>query len=563
MAARDRVNPGSRAARALRLSLVLAGMLAAAGAAAERPRTYAITDARIVTAPGAVIARGTLLLRDGLVEAVGANVVVPADAEVIKAEAGWTVYPALIDAASSVGLDTEAPAAPASRGRNGEEPQRAGSPHELPAVHPEAAVVGQIDARHSSVARHREMGFAAAQVLPLKGIFRGESAVLMLRDGPPAELILRPHLAQVVALESASFMAGQYPSSKFGAVATVRQALLDARRAGEWNARWTAHPAGMVPPEFRASDAGLLAVLSGERPLAWVALTALDPGRCASIATEFGLKGGMLVARGLGDRPADLAAAGMPVLLPLEMPAKPELGTADDALEASLEDMQVYLDAPRLPAALEQAGISVAFVTAGMKNPRRFTENLAALVKAGLGPDQALAAVTTTPARLLGLSGVLGTLEPGKQANVMIVDGDLFDGKAKLRHLFVQGYHEQFKAEAAAGDPSAVVDPRGRWTVTTEVMGRSSESSWNIGGERDAWTGSSESARSGKRDFTSVTLKGNALTVVSPGQGGEMQVTVVITGDEFRGESTMTSQRGSVTMKLEGRRAAGPQGGKP
>ncbi len=561
MAARDPGTSRSRAARVPALILAFAGVLAAAGAVAERPRTYAITGARIVTAPGAVIARGNLVLRDGLIEAVGAGVAVPADAEVIEAEAGWSVYPALIDAASTVGLDTEAPAA--ARGRPGEEPPRTGSPHELKAVHPEAAVVDQLDTRHTSVARHREMGFGAAQVLPLKGVFRGESAVLMLRDGPAAELILNPHLFQVAALETASFMSGQYPSSKFGAVATVRQALLDARRAGEWRARWMADPSGLAPPEFRASDAALLEVLGGERPLAWVALSALDPGRFAGIASEFGLEGGMVVARGLGDRAADLAAAHMPVLLPLEMPAKPELGTDADVFEASLDELQSYLDAPRLPGTLRKAGVDVAFVTAGMKSPRRFTENLAALVKAGLSPDEALAGVTTTPARLLGLSRVLGTLEPGKQANVMVVAGDLFDGKAVVRHLFVQGHHQLFEGEKPAGDPSAVVDPRGRWTVSTEVMGRTAESSWTIAGEREAWTGFSESARAGRRDFSSVVLKGNALTVVSPGQGGEMKVTVVIDGDAFKGESTMSSERGSVTMKLEGRRAAAPQGSKP
>ncbi|MCC7259369.1 MAG: amidohydrolase family protein [Gammaproteobacteria bacterium] len=559
MAARDQGRLRSRAARAL----AICAALAAAGAHADRPRTYAITGARIVSAPGTVIEQGTLVLRDGLVEAVGAGIAVPPDAEVIPAEAGWTVYPALVDAAATVGLDTEASAAPAPRGRNGEEPPRPGSPHELKAVHPEAAVVDQLDVHHASVARHREMGFGAAQVLPLKGVFRGESAVLMLRDGPPAELVLRPHGAQVVALETASFMARQYPSSKFGAVAAVRQAFLDARRAGEWNARWTANPAGMAPPEFRASDAALLAALAGERPLAWVTLAALDTGRFAGIATEFGLQGGMVIARGLGDRADTLVAAGMPVLLPLELPAKPDLGSADDLLEANLEDMQAYLAAPHLPAELARAGVSVALVTAGMKNPRRFTENLGALVKAGLPADQALAAVTTTPARLLGLSAALGTLEPGKQANVMIVAGDLFDGKATVRHLFVQGHHEKFEAAKVVGDPNAVVDPRGRWTVTTEVMGRTAESTWTIAGERDAWTGSSESARAGKRDFTSVTLQGNALTVVSPGPGGEMKITVVLTGDAFKGESTMTSERGSVTMKLDGRRAAGPQESAP
>jgi hypothetical protein len=362
-----------------------------------------------------------------------------------------------------------------------------------------------------------------------------------------------------VALETGSFMARQYPSSKFGAVATVRQVLLDATRQGEWNNRYAANPAGMPPPEYHSSDAALLAVLHGGRPVVFVTINALDPGRFHNLADEFGLHG-LAVARGLGDRVDDLRAAGMPVLLPLEMPDKPELKDADDAIETSLRQMQASVFAPRLPAALEAAGVKVAFVTAGMKNPRRFPDNLAAIVKAGLSPDQALAAVTTTPAELLGLSRSMGTIEPGKQANLLIVEGGLFVDKPLLRHLFVEGYHEKIKAEKAIGDPNAVVDPRGTWQITNEVMGRTSESTWKITGSPGGYAGTSESTRSGKRDFTSVELKGNALTVISSSPAGDMKLTVIISGETLSGETRMESERGSMNMKVEGRRTAGPEG---
>ena len=424
-------------------------------------------------------------------------------------------------------------------------------------MHPEAAVVDQIDTAHASVARHREMGFGVAQVLPAKGVFRGESAILMLRTGSARELIARDRFAQVVALETGSFMARQYPSSRMGAVAAVRQTFLDAERDGEWSRRYAANPAGMQPPEFRASDAALLAVLSGERPVIFVAIAALDPGRFDNLAAEFKLKA-MTVARGLGDRPDDLGLTGMPLLLPLEMPEKPDLKDENEVLDTTLRQMQAVLAAPRLPTALDK-GRKVAFVTAGMKSPRKFSENLAAVVKAGLDPARALAAVTTTPAELLGLSRVMGSLEPGKQANLMIVEGELFTGKPALRHLFVQGYHEEIEAEKTVGDPNAVVDPRGTWQITNEVMGKTSESTWKITGSPGNYAGTTESTRSGKRDFQSVELKGNALTVISSSPAGEMKLTVVISGETLSGETTMESERGSMTMKVEGHRTAAPE----
>ena len=547
-----------------RVVLTLAGLLAlpASAAGVDALRIHAITGVRIVTAPGQVIERGTIVLRDGLIEAVGPRVTAPADAQVIEASPGWTVYPAFIDAASSVGLDTEA-ANGAPRGQP--EPKRLGARHELKAVHPEDGVVDRVNTAHASVTSHRALGFAVANVLPDKGVFRGESALLELRTAPAPQTVVRAHLAQVIALESASFMAREYPSSKFGAVATVRQVFLDAQRQQAWAARYAAHPVGMPPPDYFSSDAPLLALLRGDRVPLFVAINGLDPGRFGNLVREFKLEGAMTVARGLGDRTDDLVAARMPVLLPLELPARPELAGSDDLVETGLQQMQESLRAPRLPAALDAAGVDVAFVTLGMKSPRVFAENLAAVVKAGYPADKALAAVTTTPAALLGLTRTLGTLEVGKQANLLVVDGELFVPKPKLRHLFVSGYHEEFELPKAVGDPDAVVDPRGTWKILSEVMGRTSESTWVITGTADAdgrrhYAGSSEGAR-GKRDFTSVEVTGNAMTVVSGGAGGELATTVVVNGESLAGEATMQSARGAMQMKVSGQRVAPPQGG--
>ncbi|MBL8225066.1 MAG: amidohydrolase family protein [Chromatiales bacterium] len=523
---------------------------------AERPRTYAITGARIVTQPGSVIENGAVVLRDGLIEAVGSRVAVPPDAEVIEASPGWTVYPAFIDAASSVGIDADPEAPVAGGGRGREAPRRLGIGNELKSVRPEYDVAERLDPRSDSLQRHRALGFAVAHVLPDKGVFRGRSAVIALREGPAGELVLRDRAGQVIALETGSFMARQYPSSKMGAVAAVRQELLDGQRQAEWAARYAANPAGLQRPASRTSDAPLAELLKGNAPAYFVALAGLDPGRFRLLADEFGLRGAV-VARGLGDRPADIVAARMPVLLPLELPEKPGLDGDDEVLEATLQQMQSYLGAPKVPADLASAGARMAFVTWGMKSPRSFPANLAAAVRAGLDPDVALAALTTVPAEVLGLSRSLGTIAPGKQANLLVVEGELFSDEPRLRHLFVDGYHEAFEAPETVGDPGAVVDPRGNWRVTTTVMGRSSESTWTITGGPGSYAGASDDGRGGKRSFTSVSLKGNALTVVTPGPGGDAAMTVVIAGETLAGQPTLSSPRGSIRMDIAGRREPG------
>jgi len=538
---------------------LLCGLLLSLGVQAERPRTYAVTNVRIVTAPGQAISRGTIVLRDGRVEAVGSTVVAPSDAEVIEGQERWTVYPAFIDAASQAGLEEQAQDQDPRRGRGAERRSRPGIPHELKVVHPEVRVADRLAVGRAAVGKYREAGFAIAHVLPRKGVFRGQSAILVLRKGPARQLVINDHFAQVAALESSSFMARQYPSSKMGAVATVRQVLLDAQRLAVWQRRYAADPHGMQRPESRSSDAALLEVVEHGTPVWFVSGAGLDPGRFGALAAEFDLHA-VVVARSLADGVTELAAAGLPVLLPLELPEKPELKDQGMVEQTGMRAMQEYIRAPRLPAALAKAHVEFALVTSGMKSVRKFSANLAQVVESGLDADQALAALTTVPARLLGLSRVAGSLEPGKQANLMIVEGDLFVRKPAIRHFFVDGYHEEIREKDRKGDPDAVVDPRGTWAITTEVMGRSSESTWIITGSPDAYRGVSESSRSGRRDFDSLELVGNALTIVRSTRGGEMEITVIIDGDTLSGETTVESPRGSVRIAVEGRRVAPPEG---
>ncbi len=538
------------------LILVLISPCLSPAAFAERPRIYAITDVRIVTAPGQVIDQGSIVLRDGLIEAVGAGITIPPDADIIAGEENWTVYPAFIDAAAQWASEDESSSRPSSRGGDSARP---GSPHELKAVHPETAIIDKIDTANENITKPRDLGFGVAQYLPEKGVFRGHAAILALREGPAAALVLQDRAAQVVMLESSSFMARQYPSSKIGAMATVRQSLLDAERMVEWKTRYESNPKGMQRPEFRSSDEALMNVVQRETPVIFVSNAALDPSRFGGLAKEFNVKA-MTVAQGLHNKVGDLATAEMPILLPLAMPEKPELDTDDDAREVSLETMQAYINAAHVPSDLAKANIDFAFVTYGMKSIRDVPENLQMIIEKGLSEDQTLAALTTTPAALLGLENVLGTLEAGKIANLIMVDGDLFVKKPAFKHIFVDGYHEEIKEEDTKGDPNAVVDPRGTWEVSSEVMGRSSESTWTIEGSDDAWSGYSESERAGKSDFDSVELVGNALTVTRSSPNGDMDITVIIEEDKFEGDTELESPRGSVKMSVEGRRLSGPEG---
>ena len=128
-----------------------------------------------------------------------------------------------------------------------------------------------------------------------------------------------------------------------------------------------------------------------------------------------------------------------PLIVPLDFPDAPDVTDPEAALNATLQDLRHWYLAPTSPAQLADAGVSFAITTDGMSSLNDFLPNLRIAVARGLSPDDALAALTTTPASWLGLSRSHGTIEEGKIANLVVTEGDLFTQEAEVRDVWVQG----------------------------------------------------------------------------------------------------------------------------
>ncbi|TMQ67861.1 MAG: amidohydrolase, partial [Candidatus Eisenbacteria bacterium] len=398
----------------------------------------AIVGARIVPAPGQVIERGTVVIRDGVIVAVGPHVAVPADARIWKADS-LTVYPGLIDA--FVAPPPEAPRAQREgtgrRQRQAAEPEKPkGAGHALASVHPEFHMAEALPLDKDQVEALRAAGFAAVQAVPRDGILRGQSAVAGLEDGSPRAAVLEEDAMQVIALEPAP---EGYPGSLMGAIAVVRQAFLDARWYGEVQATYARSPQGKERPETNVSLEALQPTVKGTRPALFVADEMLEVLRSAAIAREAGVKA---VVVGAGDeykRVSEIAAAGMALVVPVTFPEPPDLSDPDQAVEVSTEELRHWYRAPENAAILARHGVPFALTANGLKDVKAFRARVGQAIERGLTPAEALAAVTTTPARILGLSDRLGTIGPGKIANLTVVRGDLFSEKSKVRDVWVDG----------------------------------------------------------------------------------------------------------------------------
>jgi imidazolonepropionase-like amidohydrolase len=551
--------------RAGLLTLTLAAAIT--GALAGRPRVYAIDHATVVAAPGRKIDGGTVIVRDGLIVAVGRDVAVPADAVVIDGK-GLFVYPGLIDAGGYEAVqETAASAGPPARER-GRAPRRENEPgplYPVAAIRPERRVADTLPSfegdRKRDADSWRRLGFTALLAAPTKGIFRGTGALVLLRDDTPvADLIVRDGPSQHLAFETGGF-GDPYPNSLMGAAAAVRQALLDAQRYQTWTARYDKNPAGMVRPERLPSMEALDLVLTRRQPVFLEALAADDILLADRIAREFDLD---LVAVGSGTEAeiADqIAKTGRTLVYPVRFPDKPKVDDPDEALDVSLKELKRYVDAAAAPKILKDAGITIALTAHGLKNVADFSGNVRKIIDAGLPEDAVLAGLTTIPAKLLGVDRTMGSIDPGKIADLVVADGPLFGKDTKVRRVFVDGIDYAIEEkEKPRGDPNAVVDPRGTWSVVIELGAQPLQRVWTIAGEKGRYTGTAET-RSGVVAFEKVELAGNALTVTFPASEGRgsNDVTVIVTGDAFEG----TLEMGARSARVKGTKTHGPEGGAP
>lgn len=410
---------------------------------AEAPRVFAITNARIVTAAGPAIEDGTVVLRDGLIAAVGANVAVPADARIIDGK-GHTVYPGLIDMGTTLPVDVP---------RTGDQPAPATTEQAERAkrdaiFRPGFEAAGHIKTDDASLATLADAGITSVLAVPDGTVFPGRSALVNVVP-PPDEpqigsqadvrdyllVVKAPVALHVVYTDRAP--GGGYPDSLMGVIAFVRQAFLDAQHARLASQAYAQKPAGRERPQPDPGFEALLPALDRTLPVAFAAQELREIHRALAMASEFTLD--PIVVGGLeADRAAaELKAASARVIFSLNVPTRPKT-LAPDADEP-IRALRQRANALKAPAALAKAGVTFAFASGGLKDPKDFLKHAARVVKEGLAADAAVRALTIDAARIAGAADRTGSLEPGKIANLIVTNGDLFADDTKIVHVFVDG----------------------------------------------------------------------------------------------------------------------------
>jgi imidazolonepropionase-like amidohydrolase len=430
----------------LNLRLVTAAVVMAAGVVvlrADVPHIYAIKGARIFPVAGAPIPSGTIVMRNGVIEAVGANVDAPKDARLIEG-AGLTVYPGLIDMGSSAGVD-QTPAQQPANLRTTEEAERW---KRTQIFRPDFDIAAQVRAEAPEVSRYASAGITSILALPGGSVVKGRSALVNVVgpvDEPPVGNVgdYRRGLQVVKApvalhLDFPNGARGDgYPASLLGVISFVRQSFLDAQHQQMVNQRYERVKSAAGRPNYDPALDALQPVLQGKVPVAFEVNTAREIERSLEMAKEFKLDPVIYGAREADQVVADLKARNARVVYSVNYPTRSRALPPD--ADEPLNVLRTRANAPKVPAALQKAGISFGFSGAGLREPRDFVRNVGRAVREGLPAEAALRAMTADAAKIAGAGERLGTLEKGRIANVLVTEGDLFDERMKIRHVFVDG----------------------------------------------------------------------------------------------------------------------------
>lgn len=466
------------------LCLAVAGVLPRSSSAADilppghRPTPYgvhALVGGTVVTKPGESLKQATIVIRDGLIEAVGVDVKAPADARVWKME-GTTIYAGMIDpyflpgsgkpdADESNSDDALTSGSINFLGVTGDEADQGakGPSYQLSSVTPERRVVDGLKPDAGAWKGMREQGFTAANLAPGKGIFRGHGAFVALSDGDPNEIVLVSELFQHVAFETQGGDDRIYPASLMGVIAVIRQSLLDTLHyARDWT-DYNQPAAARRRPDYNPALDRLAWSIVGKRTFMIEPRSALMIARAGSLAKEFDLDA-ILVSSGEEWRRPDLAKqAGQRFVVPVDLPKIPKMPSDDDWDSISLDALRRWDWAAENPAMLKRGGATIALTTFGLSDRKDFRKNAARAVERGLSDTDALASLTTVPAQFCRLSDRLGTIEKGKIANLTVVaGGSYFDAENKIREVWIDGRIFPVEPPKVASETKAIkkADPK-------------------------------------------------------------------------------------------------------
>jgi imidazolonepropionase-like amidohydrolase len=491
------------------------------------PRYFAIKNARIVPVSGPVIENGTVVIANGLIKAIGADAPIPPEAWVIDGK-GLTVYPGLIDAMSELAPVAAEPATqgPAGRGarRRAVPTEVAKGPEDRPGTTPWVVAADEVRPDEKRFETWRNAGFTSALAVPKGAIFPGQGSVINFAGERAGDLVVKSPVTLDVSLQPIGGFFS-FPGSLMGVIAYVHQVFIDAASYGQAETIYDAHARGLERPKYDRTER---VVRDAQRNKELVLLSAnseIQLRRALRLTQEWGLGAGFYGGQQGYAVASLIAEQNVPVLVSLKWPERPK--DADPEADTPLRELRFRDRAPSTPAAFAKAGVKFAFYSDGIASPKEVLKNAKKAIDAGLAPEAALRAFTLGAAEIIGVNDRLGSIEPGKIANLVVADGDLFSEKTKVKYVFVDGQRfEVREAERPKESPKGNVT--GRWTLSYTTPEGPEEGTADLTMSSDGTLSGTFSSPRGTQTLSDGWVSGNSFhfVITIPLDQGPADVTV-------------------------------------
>lgn len=409
------------------------------GVSDKRIEIYGLKNARVVVDYQTTIENTDILVSDGRIEKIGQGLVFPKGAIIYDLK-GKTVYPSFIDIyAGNYGIKTQAGAPdsnPFSALMNIQQPGRQmGS---VATAEPRIAdywndginasynVSEEFIPDSKTAGEFRQAGFGSVVTFKADGLARGTSALVTTGDGKANNLIIKNN-----ASANYSFSRGRsadiYPIAQFGIIALLRQLNYDA----QWYKQ--------LPPGYFHDDGLEAYIASSSLPQIFEVTDKIEIMRADKLGKEFNIN---YIIKGAGDEYQsvnDIKRCGSRLIVPLKYPEAPDVKDPYDAASVSYTALKHYEMAPANLSFLSKAGIVFAVTSAGLERRTDFLTNLRKAVKYGLSENEALKALTYTPASMIGASDMIGAIKEKMIANFLITSGNIFGENCIIYENWVQG----------------------------------------------------------------------------------------------------------------------------
>ena len=394
------------------------------GVKTQEQHYTALINATIHPSPNQKIDQGTVLFRNQKIVTVGENVVLPKNTIVVDAK-GKHIYASFIELLHDFGIKKSSKASPGRRSTQ-YETTREGyywNDHILSDYNS----ISDYAYDKAAAKKMRAFGFGTVNTHRKEGIHRGTAVLVSLNDHDnDAVRLIDTQNAQHLSFKKSSLSSQYYPGSIMGSMALLRQVFHDA----DWYAKGGASN----------KDLSLEAVLENKKlPTLFETTNKLDVIRAGKIGNEFQKKFIISASGREYEHLNEIKTLKQALLVPLNFPKAYDVSDPVSTQKISLNDLRYWNQAPSNPSVLAKAGVQFAFTSQGVKSANDFLNNIRKAIRYGLNETQALAALTTQPAKLIGKSNLLGALKKGAYANFIVTDGPLFQEGTQLLDNWVQG----------------------------------------------------------------------------------------------------------------------------